>query len=526
MTALRLLSARPPVTHQSRAGDARHAAAVNALRDRRRSVALGNTQDTPTQLKTATLDATYNVIPHRSVDPVAWREAVWTERDSGHDDHTLVARHNRRSSLHRLVLGRPPGESTKERAYALRDLSRVAHPSGRCADCGEVLHGMPAIMRRPDGGHAIGGVITCANVWACPVCAMRIKGSRAETIRNGVALHRQHYGPGSMLMLTLTASHSAGDDLMSYRERFQLAAGRLFTSRWTEKRGSLGYVYGAEVTHGRSGWHYHRHYVLAFKSDVSALDLALIRDELSTRWRELVIKFMGSSYAPNEHGLDLRPLNVVDYVSKLGLELTDVGAVKRAANGNVSPWSLLQDTATGHGGAFEKFAHYVRSMKGAKCVQFATRLLTLWKRLGLSCETEETAADETIGAALVVEVPLSVWRHIRSTGRLYRLLAACDAGELPDFTTQCADWGDGWLLEREAIRDESPYPIIRRESEPAKRARLRAELSFYNMACDALVPVRAKRERASVYEDGSAVLRYNRLREKMASELNSQFCLY
>lgn len=524
MVNLRTLAHRPPVTYGSRAADVRLQDAVDELRQRRRAVLLGNMQDTPTKPKTAVFFESHPT-PHRSISPIAWREAVWSARDDGHDVHTVLARHGRRAALHALVSKRPPGETAKERAWALRDRARVAHPSSRCADCGEVLHGMPAIMRRPDGGHALGGVVTCANVWACPVCALKIKASRAEQIKEGVALHRQHFGAGSMLMLTLTASHSAGDDLRAYREAFQSAAGRLMTSQWSEKRGAAGYVYGAEVTHGRNGWHYHRHYIVAFDRPISDFEMLLIHDELSIRWRALVVKFMGEHHAPNEHGLDLRQLNVVDYISKLGLELSDVGAFKRAKNGNVSPWGLLSDTASGHGGAFDNFAHYVRAMKGAKCVQFSNRLLALWKKLGIAHVSEESLADDTIGAALVTEIPISVWRWLRSSGRVYRMLADCDAGNLPDFQTQKPQWGDGWQVEREAIRDEAPFPTIVREPESERRVRVVSELRNWNAACDALLSPSPKRKRVSVYEDGSPIARYNRLRKKMSVQLNPQLDL-
>jgi hypothetical protein len=514
VTTVRHLKARPGVSWEAQARELELAGRVAQLASAHRARDLGNTQNTPNALKTPGTMGRGTFTPHRSVDPVAWRKAVWLERSTDIEtDHAAIAQHNRRSALHAIVAAREtPPATIKEGAYRLRDLARVAHPSKRCADCGDLLHGMPALMKRPDGGHTVSGVVTCANVWACPVCALKIKAARAEQIKEGVALQRKYVGGKSMLMLTLTARHTVHTDLREYREGFQAAAGRLFPSHWQREVGMLGYVYGAEATHGRNGFHYHRHVILSFDGDVGPQKIEALRAHLADRWERLVVRFMGEDCRPNEHGLHIKPLDLAEYISKLGLELADVGA-KVAQSGHRSPWGILHDAATGHGRAFEVMAEYVRAMKGAKCIQFSNRLLAFWTKLGMGEVDETAAADDAIGAALVSEVPLDAWRAIRARGALWRVLNAADLGELPTWA-EVVDgrWGDGYQVEREAIRDGGDYPRHVREPAAVRRARLMVERAAWNTACDEL----ARFERAPfVPRTDSPFFWYEEIREKL-----------
>lgn len=122
-----------------------------------------------------------------------------------------------------------------------------------------------------------------------------------------------------------------------------------------------------EVTLGPHGWHPHMHVLLLAKreqaTDLHQVDAMWWRD----KWARIVERKMGRQYVPNrEHGTDLRPCRVEDYLSKLGIELTDSGAVKAR-----SPFALLRD------GAVDKYLELQLSRQRARDVTWSRGLRAL-----------------------------------------------------------------------------------------------------------------------------------------------------
>jgi len=424
--------------------------------------ALGKTRNTPEAKKPWSQRT-----PDRVASPLGWREAVESYRDTEVSPEALTRWISTSSRA-----SRSKAETVTRKAYQLRDMSRPEHPMRRCADCGYRPIGEVALMRREDGGHTIGGVLTCGSVWSCPVCALKIKASRAEEIKQGAELHRKHHGPESMMMLSLTLRHDDSMSLRELRDGLQAAHNdfwRLVPQMWKDMRikgtwkehhGFIGYVSGTEVTHGSNGWHPHRHYLLAFDDSKDGETVKQLREVFMDHWRRCVVKHLGMRCLPSKHGLDLRPLRLAEYLSKLGLEISDVG-VKEAKCGNQTPWGLLAEMAEGSGIALDKFAEYSSAMKGAKCVQFSEDLKSHWERLGApQAECEADLADDSIGAVMVFEMTRAQWFKLRNTGRVRDFLDRCDGGELPMFPeNQAPGWGD---QERAIEQAERPPPLRNR----------------------------------------------------------------
>lgn len=474
---------------------AEHLALVRGLHDRRNprdAVALGNTRNTPDDPKRPS-----KTTPHLIADPSAHALAREYYRDRVTTAETLARWGAAGARARRVEPTGLPG-----RAFQLRDMGRLAHPARRCADCGFRPIGEVALMRRPDGGHTIGGVLTCGSVWACPVCAMKIKRGRAEQIKAGVSLHRQHHGEHSLAMLTMTLRHDATMSLQSLKDGYQAAHDDFWrkvpaelkernrwariccqpTECWKEDSGFVGYLSGTEMTFGSHGWHYHRHYILAFDRNQKQEEISELMRILNAHWKDCVAKHLplcvpGRDARGVERGLDLRLLVVADYLAKLGLEVADVGT-KVASGGNVTQWGLLSGAASGNGQALDAFAEYVYAMKGSKCIQIGDRLKKHWERLGIDTEdnNDEALADDSKGAVLVLEIPRGAWMRMRCSGRVRQMLEAADAGTLPDLSGEApwSGWGDGERAEREAIADRPPP-----ESSEERRARLALERSGY-----------------------------------------------
>lgn len=211
--------------------------------------------------------------------------------------------------------------------------------------------GTVGVAVAPDGRASYQGLATCGSVWECPCCAMKIKARRAEEVRQVVERH----GADRCALLTLTVRHGFGDDLK--RLRVSLAdAWRGFTrgkswKRFVEAAGVVGTIRALEVTHGANGWHPHLH-ILLLIDDPDAIDAdgqlrwdAPDLSWLSKRWRTMVARYCGAKHEPDDqHGVTIAPCRASDYISKLGLELSDPGAKVARGKGR-TPLEIAQDIA-------------------------------------------------------------------------------------------------------------------------------------------------------------------------------------
>lgn len=442
------------------------------------ATSLGNTQNTP-----AAKNSRRPVTPPRILDPAGFDLAVERYRDQPVPAWELEQWRNAA-----VLAETREADTLTARAWKLRDLARHIHPSVRGAACGHRQVGQVGLMRRADGKHTFTGIETCASVWHCPVCALKIKRGRSEQIKEGVRLHREKHGGDSLLMMTLTVRHKAGQDLRTIRDGFQAAhdgfwkrvssqeknkrywaqvEGKEFVP-WREELGFIGYLSGTELTHGANGWHLHRHYILAFERELSQEETSVLGEMLSSHWRAQVYREMGPEFRPTiERGLDLRMLRVADYLSKLGLEISDVGN-KEAKNGNQTQWGLALEASRGNGLALDAWAEFVQAMKGSKCVQFSNALLEHWTELGLEVVDDAELADDTQGAVLVYELENELWRKLRAMGRVRSFLDYVDEhGPPPGGASQPT-------VEREGM-----WPPEKRCKKAARLERKKAETFYF-----------------------------------------------
>lgn len=498
--------------------DRRVAEGVQELAERRAAGPLGKSRVTPATLKKARSAGGALIVPHLSADHAGFWGAVW--QSQGGEDGTGLPRWawERRQAMLRACharSARTEPESLRARVWSARDAGRTIAPLARCGGCGWSQIGAVGIARRSDGRFALASVATCGSVWACPVCCLVIKGTRAEEIKRGVELHRQHFGAESLAMLTMTIRHASSHDLASLIEGYQRSWNRFFQTMpeadkarrklarvakipqpepLLERLGFLGGVHGAETTHGRNGWHYHRHQVAAFERNISEAERQELEREGFEHWRACVVREMGPEHEPSsDHGFKVTRLNVADYIAKLGLEVADVGT-KKARNGNTSPWGLMLEAAAGNGEALASWGEYCRATLGKKAVQFSERLIEKWQALGWRAPVDESElVDESQGAALVLELVPDEWRMLRVSGQSFALLAAAESDGIgaamamlrdlcPD-PDRSEDWGAGKRaadLEDARLEAAERYRHMveagaKRESRADKRARLAQE---------------------------------------------------
>lgn len=441
----------------------------------------------------------------------------------------------------RALLALPRAESLRRRAWAVRDVGRSVNPSARCASCGYVRVGEVGIVRRAaefGSGWTVASVERCGSPWLCAVCALVTKGKRAAEITAGVELQRRAAGSDSLALVTFTTRHAEGDALAELADGFQRAWVRfwqrvpteekqeraLLSERYQRERARwrrggrkgpepqkpqlfklssdlVGSVYGAEVTSGRNGWHYHRHALVAWSREFSPDERAEWQARAFRWWRECVTREMGAAHEPEEErGLRVDELHAEQYLSKLGLEVSDVGA-KRGKLGSRNQWALLEDAARGDAEALSLIAEFGAAMKGKKSVQASDRLIAHWKSLGWKHVESDEEIDEAEGGELVLEVPALAWSHLRRSGA-----ELCRALEAPDEPTLVASiralaprlaWEptiDGWGNHaRAAAEDERLHALRERQAirgaddltrAGSKRARIQRERRLLYETCD------------------------------------------
>lgn len=338
------------------------------------------------------------------------------------------------------------------RYSALRERYRLQRTARRLLPWHRVAHCLRSVQA---GGSYVGlgfntrhhrGVFKhlqlCASPWSCPLCAAII------TERRRVQLQRLCGNARTaglrVVMVTLTFSHSRGDNLRTIVESFLGALRKLAQHRkWRELRklyGVVGWVKALEVTHGRNGWHPHSHMLLFLPAEA---DAEAFGEALRALWSEALGK-VGLSC--NEHGFRLDDTNeaVAQYVAKYGHERTwDEAAeltkshVKRGRGGNRSPFDLLRDAADGDTEAGSLFAEYSSVFKGRHQLQMTPGLAELL--LGEAVKEDDELVTEGDGDVILLALLHgSGWRKVLAQDARAELQMAMDSGDVAEVVA-CLD---------------------------------------------------------------------------------------
>ena len=355
-----------------------------------------------------------------------------------------------------------PPESDRVRRrrelYQLREWWRPRSERDRARRCGRVRVSLEPTLTVRDGAWnadgterprsgAWGGVETCASVWSCPVCSVRVRSDRARAI---VALDEWARADGwQVSMWTGTIRHALGDDLSHLRRAMTDAWARV--QRLTAWRSMLAsgafFVRALEVTHGRNGWHPHFHVLL-----VSPVSVEQHAQQLGEDWRAAVTNVLGIGHAPSvEHGADWREIAAGEYVSKLdlamGLELTDASDAKTTKGATSrKPSELLRDAhahaqaaraarargdvalaavhAHGQHADTKRFRAYEAAMVGARLHTATQGLLKFWQAVA------DEARDEVTDVVCTLPMPGELFDLLRDVPHGLATVAA--ATEEPD----------------------------------------------------------------------------------------------
>lgn len=348
-------------------------------------------------------------------------------------------------------------------------LLREAAPkmAKRISDCGYVNHSHEVALSAVT--HANGevsamwsGLVTCSNVWGCPVCSARIADERRAELNALLSWSRSK--GHSAAMLTLTHRHKRRDALAGNLEGMKNALKRFRQSKAWRALPLVGNVVATEVTHGRNGWHVHFHLLLICKGgEASAL-------EAVERVRP---QYLGALEAEglsgNNHAFQVQGASAVgEYLAKFGAaEELALSSQKQGRGGSRTPWELLSDARDGDPQSAALFVEYALAFKGRRQLFWSRGLKALACIEDAVKAQGEAEAAERSEPVLVRSWPggSEYWRQARR--RRCALSAAVEAGSCVDAAefgpTDAERWREA-LAGAQVLEDdpgEVPFPASR-----------------------------------------------------------------
>lgn len=320
------------------------------------------------------------------------------------------------------------------------------------------------------GVGSVAGVVRCASVHVCPVCAPKIRNGRAQEINEAGLKHLGN--GGGMLFVTLTVPHSRLDRLSVLldavgeawkgvtRSRFWRDLGEDEGLLIPERSPAVGVIRSTEITHGVNGWHPHLHNLLFFDLPVTPTFVEWFTERLREEWAHQVVR-SGLGVPSDAHGVDVRLVDSVDnlstYVagvdgSRFDLELAR-GDLKHSRRvGSRTPFGILSDLVE-FGDTADRglWWEYEAATKGRTVIHWSHRLKAFF---GIGAQTDTELSESETGFVAVASLPTAVWRRVvaaRAVPTLLDVVELHDSGELTRFLCSigAAAWFV-WLIEPES----------------------------------------------------------------------------
>jgi hypothetical protein len=289
------------------------------------------------------------------------------------------------------------------------------------------------------------GLMKCASVWVCPICAPKIQAVRALEVRT--AIDNWTAQGGSVVLVTQTIPHSRHDYLEPLLERFTTALmkfkGQRGYERTREQFGIAGSIRALEVTHGANGWHPHAHTILFLKNTRLT---PFVRMVLFPLW-ESAARRAGFEKPLSPQAFDVQDASEVkNYVTKMGTEyqwnaeheLVKAHS-KRGSSHSMTPFDMLR-------GMLDESRPDLRARFAEYSACFGGKRQLVWSNgfkkelLGTDGLTDEQIA-ESIGEddSLLADIPPHEWTIIRRynlQGQVLQIVSDFGRGGLTHFLAE------------------------------------------------------------------------------------------
>lgn len=270
---------------------------------------------------------------------------------------------------------------------------------------------------------ALRNLVTCGQVWTCPVCASKIAGVRRDEVRQ--ALERHLAGDLVAVSVTLTVRHGVGHSAAKLLTGMAGALKRMRANRRVrqlrEKYHYRGQIRALEVTYGhKNGWHPHFHEVWFFDTKLwSESSAEVMQEEISQAWLAAV-ETGGLPKPSKEIGVMVKRITTPrDYEGKGNASIDGIdgwdaadeltrAVAKTAKPGRMSPFDLLV------GGEFELFREYARAFHGKRQLTWSAGLKGHFA-IGERTDEEVAADDEETEGVPVMAIPHGEWLRLLKT---------------------------------------------------------------------------------------------------------------
>jgi len=331
---------------------------------------------------------------------------------------------------------RASAQYARKARYRLRDSLRSWALYERLRVCGRVrVEPEVTVFRRPDGSAGLGGLVHCASVWSCAVCAPAILAGRGQELgRLGTWALEQGY---HVSMLTLTVRHAWSHELEVTLRGVARAYSRLISgapwARFCERTGYIGSVRALELTHGEHGWHPHIHALVIVRNDDELMSDGW--DWLANRWAIVVERELGQEHVPDmEHGCVLTVAEHADYLVQMGMDAREVAGDKdkRAAAGHRTPWRIAQDASSSRGTELDRrlWLDYTRATHGRRQLVWSRGLRAASGARHTSDLAILDAAVARADSVILVRLSAEEWKRALARCVVCDLLNAAETGDV------------------------------------------------------------------------------------------------
>ena len=341
-----------------------------------------------------------------------------------------------------------------------------AHNYHRTAKCTHVMHvdNVSVFNSKKFNKSFYGGLVTCGNVWACPVCAAKVEERRRVEIAK--AFDWAYDNDKKIIMVTFTFSHSIKQSLdsllSSQADAFKkFRSGKAF-SKVKDKMGFTGLIRSLEITYGANGWHPHTHEAWIVDKTVNTYEL---REVLANRWFNICSKVGLVSDKRKKSSFLKRSVQITDwcqtsdYLAKndsskhwgADRELAKASTKKGRSKG-FHPFGLLAEydnyieksiysipdssldylkDSKGKRFFAEKFLEYVTAVKGKRRIYWSQGLKDL---VGVNDKTDiELATEQEEKADLLKLLTREQWRIVIDKKLKTKLLDSAENGTIDEF---------------------------------------------------------------------------------------------
>jgi hypothetical protein len=310
------------------------------------------------------------------------------------------------------------------------------------------------------------GLIRCASVWMCLVCATKICERRRGEIEQ--AISRCNEADGFVYMETYTYSHKREDDLKLSLQAFTEARRVMKMARKCREIrkafGVVGTVSVLEVTWSYlNGFHVHAHELVFCEGGTCG---SLVYEaEMRAAWERAAA---GQGLTMDHHGyrLDQTRGAIADYVAKYGHapERRPWGIEDEMAKGHVkrgrgpvqhlTPFEMLLQIYEGHDALVPIWREYARVFKGRHQLHWSPGLK---KRYGIAEKSDMDLIEEsTEDAVLLGRLRRRAWKIVLANdlrGELYELARQGNWNSVVDFLLEIGVHQDDLLAGKDIVEE-------------------------------------------------------------------------